>query len=266
MRRPLGDTCMTTAEITDAAFQRERRTRPTSWLFVGLTIALTIIVILGFSPRYYWPLLNRQPLLPLLEHWGIAFHSILNLAWLAFFAFQAWLVSHGRTGVHIRLGPYFATYGVLLVIVDYWVGLVIEAQRVALGETIDRVLPMTFAIVRDLVMFAAFLAAGILYRRNPAVHRALMFLATYSLVVVGLGRFLGMLAPYVHMAILVAIFFGPIVVAAVYDWHKRGRLQPLYIVGVVVYLLFRSPAQAIWNPLLREHWPPIGRALLQPFL
>jgi hypothetical protein len=227
---------------------------------------LTILVILGFSPRYFWPLLRRQPLLPLLQHWGIAFHSILNLAWLAFFGFQAWLVARGRTGLHIRLGPWFAAYGVLLVIVDYWVGLLIEAHRVALGETIDRVLPMTFAIVRDLVMFAAFLAAGIFYRRKPAAHRALMFLATYSLAVVGLGRFLGMLAPYVHMSVLLAIFFGPIVVAAVYDWRKRGRLQPLYIVGFVVYLLFRSPVQAIWNPFLREHWPPVGRALLQPFL
>ena len=101
---------------------------------------------------------------------------------------------------------------------------------------------------------------------SSAAHRALMFLATYSLAVVGLGRFLGMLAPYVHMSVLLAIFFGPIVVAAVYDWRKRGRLQPLYIVGFVVYLLFRSPVQAIWNPFLREHWPPVGRALLQPFL
>src|SRR5690606_8463130 len=101
--RPLRDTCMTTAEITAAPSQGERRTRRRSWLFVGLTIALTIIVILGFSPRYYWPLLKRQPLLPLLEHWGIAFHSILNLAWLAFFGFQAWLVARGRTGLHIRL-------------------------------------------------------------------------------------------------------------------------------------------------------------------
>jgi hypothetical protein len=229
-------------------------------------IALPILVIVGFSPRYYWPLLKRQPVAPLLQHWGIAFHSILNLAWLAFFVFQAWLVGRGRTDLHIRFGPYLAAYGVLLVVLDYWVGMVIEAQRVALGETVDRVLPMTFVIVRDLVMFAGFLVPGIICRRKPAVHRALMFLATYSLVVVGLGRFLGMLAPYAHTSILVAIFFAPIIVAAVYDWRKRGRPQYLYAVGFVVYLLFRSPAQAIWFPILREHWPPIGRALLQPFL
>jgi hypothetical protein len=257
---------MKTAEVTNAPLQDERYTRRRSWLFVGLMIVLTILVIVGFSPRYYWPLLKGQPLLPLLQHWGIAFHSILNLAWLAFFVLQAWLVWRGRTDLHIRLGPYLAAYGVLLVVLDYWVGMVIEAQRVALGDSVDRVLPMTFAIVRDLVMFAGFLVAGIIYRRKPAVHRALMFLATYSLVVVGLGRFLGMLAPYAHMSILVAIFFAPIIVAAVYDWRKRGRLQYLYAVGFVVYLLFRSPAQAIWFPILREHWPPIGRALLQPFL
>jgi hypothetical protein len=257
---------MKTAEVTNAPFQDERYTKRRSWLFVGLMIVLTILVIVGFSPRYYWPLLRGQPLLPLLQHWGIAFHSILNLAWLAFFVFQAWLVWRGRTDLHIRFGPYFAAYGVLLVILDYWVGMVIEAQRVALGEPVDRVLPMTFAIVRDLVMFAGFLVAGIIYRRKPAVHGALMFLATYSLVVVGLGRFLGMLAPYAHMSILVAIFFAPIIVAAVYDWRKRGRPHSLYVVGFVVYLLFRSPAQAIWFPILREHWPPIGRALLQPFL
>ncbi len=257
---------MKTADITNAPFPGVRHTRRGSRLFVGLMFVLTILAIVGFSPRYFWPLLKGQPLLPLLQHWGIPFHSLLNLAWLAFFVLQAWLVWRGRTDLHIRLGPWLAAYGVLLVIVDYWIGMVIEAHRVALGETIDRVMPMTFAIVRDLVMFAGFLVAGIIYRRKPAVHRALMFLATYSLVVVGLGRFLGMLAPYVHMSILLAIFFGPIVVAAVYDWRKRGRLQYLYVAGFVVYLLFRSPAQAMWNPILREHWPPIGRALLQPFL
>lgn len=257
---------MTTAETMVTPFPGERPTRRRSWLFVGLMIALTILTIVGFSPRFYWPLLKGEPLLPLLRHWGITFHSVLNLAWLAFFILQAWLVARGRTALHIRLGPYFAVYGVLLVIVDYWVGLVIEANRVALGETVDRVVPMTFAIVRDLVMFGGFFAAGILYRKQPAVHRALMFLATYSLVVVGIGRFLGMLAPHVHITILLAIFFAPIIVAAVHDRRKRGRLHPLYVVGFVVYLLFRSPVQAVFNPLLREHWPPIGRALLQPFL
>jgi hypothetical protein len=93
-----------------------------------------------------------------------------------------------------------------------------------------------------------------------------MFLATYSLVVVGLGRFLGMLAPYAHMSILLAIFFAPILVAAVYDWRQRRRIHYLYAVGFVLYLLFRTPAQAVWAPILREYWPPVGRALLQPFL
>ena len=41
-----------------------------------------------------------------------------------------------------------------------------------------------------------------------------MFLATYSLVAVGFGRFLAMLGPYLHMSILLAIFCAPIIVAA----------------------------------------------------
>lgn len=257
---------MHTAEATKARVHAERPARQRSWLFVGLMILLTILVVVGFSPRYYWPLLRGQPILPLLQHWGIASHSILNLAWLVFFVLQAWLVWRGRTDLHIRIGPYLAAYGLLLVVLDYWVGMVIESHRVALGETVDQVLPMVFAIVRDLVMFGGFLVAGIVYRRKPAVHRALMFLATYSLVVVGLGRFLGMLAPHVHMAILVAIFFAPIIVAALHDWRTRGRPHYLYAVGFLVYLLFRSPAQAIWFPILREHWSPIGRALIRPFL
>lgn len=257
---------MSTADIANAPFHAERQTRRRSRLFVGLMIVLTILTILGFAPRYYWPLLTGQPLLPRLRHWGIAFHSILNLAWLGVFVLQAWLVRRGRTDLHIRLGPYFAAYGVLLVGLDYWAGMAILAHRVALGDAVDRVLPMTFAIVRDLVMFAGFLVAAIIYRRNPAVHRALMFLATYSLVAVGLGRLLGRLAPFAPMSILIVIFLAPIIVAAVYDWRKRGRQQYLYVVGVVVYLLFRTPVQAIWLPLLSEGWQPIGRALLQPFL
>jgi hypothetical protein len=240
--------------------------RPGSWLFVGLMVLLSVLVVAGFSPRYYWPLVKGEAILPLLQHWSIARHSSLNLAWLVFFVLQAALVSRRHTDIHIRLGRWFAAYGVLLVIANYWVGMVIEARRVALGASLDQVLPMTFAIVRDLVMFVVFLVAGLIWRRRPAVHRALMFLATYSLVVVGLGRFLGMLAPFTHMAVLFAIFLGPIVVAGVYDWRSRQRAPLLYAVGLIVYLLFRSPVQAIWLPMRREHWPPVGRVLLQPFL
>lgn len=257
---------MRTGEAASGLVRAGRPARERSWLLAGLTIVLTILAVVGFSPRYFWPLLTGQPILPLLQHWGIAVHSVLNLAWLAFFLLQTWLVWRGRTAAHKAIGPYVAAYGFLLVVLDYWLGLVIEARRVALGETLEQVMPMVFAIVRDLVMFASFLAAGVIYRKKPAAHRALMFLATYSLVVVGLGRFLGMLVPYTHIALLFAIFFAPIVIVAFLDWRQRGRLHWLYVVGFVVYLLFRSPAQAIWSPLLREHWPPISRALLQPFL
>lgn len=257
---------MQAATTTGPVSRSRRHAGRGAWLLLSLTLALSVVTLVGFAPRYYWPLLTGQPLRPLARHWGIHLHAVLNLAWLACFALQIWLVVSNRTDLHRRLGPWFAAYGVVLVVLNYWLGLTIEAQRVALGATVDQVIPLTFAIVVDLVMFAGFLVAGIVYRRNIAAHRALMFLATYSLIVVGFGRFLGMLVPYVAIWILIVVFLAPLVVAGFYDWRKRGGQHYLYLAGGVLYLFLRSPAQAIWLPAFREHWLPIGRALLQPFL
>ena len=45
MRSPAADTCMKTAEITNAPFQGERHTRRRSRLFVGLMTVLTVLAI-----------------------------------------------------------------------------------------------------------------------------------------------------------------------------------------------------------------------------
>jgi hypothetical protein len=43
----------------------------------------------------------------------------------------------------------------------------------------------------DMVFFIGFLAAAVVYRKLPHLHKRAMFLATFSIAIVGLGRLVG---------------------------------------------------------------------------
>jgi hypothetical protein len=242
---------------------RRRLANRRSWFYTGLTVFLLVVVIAGFWPRYYGPLLQGKPVEQHLQHWGIPLHSAINLGWILLFLLQAMLVWQGRPDLHRRFGPLIAAYGVLLIILGLFTGLAVEAHRVELGGKVDQAAVVIFFVVRDLVMFGGFLAAGIIYRKKPDIHKALMFLATWSLVMVGAGRLIGrQIFPYVPLWIAYLILLSPIILVMCYDMYQRRRLQPVYVIGLVLYFL-----RIYYGGLGRsEIWRKVARALLQPFL
>ena len=151
------------------------------WFFTGIAAAAGATVLVGFARTYYIKQIFAAPSLPPLFH----LHGALFTAWMLLFIIQACLVATRRTWVHRRLG----IVGGLLVMpmVASGISVAITAARgegpvssaVARGEFVQALpdLPPLVAMVIPLtsvLLFAMFAGAGLVYRRQPDVHKRLM--------------------------------------------------------------------------------------------
>jgi hypothetical protein len=143
-------------------------------------------------------------------------------------------------------------------------GYLLVLHRVAGGMTLDQAAAFLFVPLSDIVMFAGFFVAAIVYRNQPEVHKRLMVLAMLTFAQVGTGRLLvhlwpSLLQPRWHFN---AAWFLPVAGVLLHDLLTRRRIHAVYLVGGVLFLLRINRI-----PFMRsEAWLPIGRALLRPFL
>ena len=253
-----------TESVLSVPIARPRGAVGRSGFNAGMSVSLLLLTIAGFWPQYYRPLLFGTRLEPLLEHWGFALHSSASLGWMIAFAVQSILVWRGRTDLHRRFGPSMAAYGVVVIVLDLYAGVGIEVHRLRHGEPLNRAAAFLFLVTRDLVMFGGFLAAAIAWRRRPALHGRLMFLATLSIAMVGFGRLVGRLLLPEHRTLFELVCLLPIALAMVHDWRTRGRVHGATVVGLVLFFVRLRYLNFGFG--LTGAWQPIGQALLRPFL
>src|SRR3977135_4488019 len=99
-------------ENVQAATTMTRR-RGGRWFYVGMSIAVVIIVLAGFGPTYYLrPYFTPAPLIPLLHLHGLVFTS-----WILLFVIQTTLVAARRTDIHRRLGILGGVIAILMILV-----------------------------------------------------------------------------------------------------------------------------------------------------
>jgi len=111
-----------------------------------------------------------------------------------------------------------------------------------------------------MVYFAGFLAAAVAWRKRPDLHKRAMFLATFSIAVVGLGRLVGRTG-FDSPLIWQPLNLAPLLLALAYDLSVCRKLYAIMAVGLAVHL-FRLNADPF---VATEYWLPVGRALLAPF-
>ena len=71
-----------------------------------MTIAIVLLVFVGFSRTYYLHSLFKTPKLTLFLH----VHAGVMTGWIALFAVQTFLITSNRTGIHRILGTFGAGY------------------------------------------------------------------------------------------------------------------------------------------------------------
>lgn len=250
---------MDTATATVASPSAIRAKLRKSPFFSLLGLAMLIMAVAGFWPQYFSALTGRAPA-PSAQFWLIHVHAALFTGWLILYTSQAALVMMGRTRVHLRLGPWLTAYGVAIAAVGIYAALLLAHQFGVRQNDFDAAAEFVFFPLIDMLYFAGFLAAAVVWRRRPDLHKRAMLVATFSIAVVGVGRLVGRL-PFESAFIWQPLNLLPLLAAIAYDLWAGRRMYTVLIVGLALHLV-RLNAELFTTT---EAWLPIGRALIAPF-
>jgi len=234
-----------------------------SYFYLVLPVLMVVVALVGFWPQYYGRLLTGAALDRGASHVLVHVHSSLFLGWLAILFSQAWFVRTGRVRLHRRLGPLFAVYGYGAAAIGVLGGLQLAAWRVTRGGPLDEAAVFVAAPLLDMLMFAGFLTAAIVYRRRPEIHRTLIVFAAYSFAFIGLVRFLARIPGALdNMWLGALLLIAPILLCIGWEYATRRRVHTVWFVGLAAFTgrLFVEGLAAL------PPWLPIGRALIRPFI
>jgi hypothetical protein len=219
---------MTTATVAPAAELRIASRRREHAFYLGMALAVLLVVFAGFARTYYLrPWFTAGALRPLLHLHGIVFSS-----WVALLLAQVALVAGGRTGLHRRLGVAGAVLATSMVLIGATTAIIRAGEGFSpLGGPP----PLVFLVIPfgDMVVFAGLVGAGLAFRRRADTHKRLMLLATISLLAAPIARL-----PFGVLEAGPPAFFGLtdllLVPMLVYDLVTRGRIHPATGWGALV--------------------------------
>jgi hypothetical protein len=226
--------------------------------YSSLAAVMACTVLVGFGQTYYFRLLSGTPatltggaITPTLHLHGIVFS-----AWVLLFLVQTLLVASRRVQVHRRLGYASIALAATMVLVGLRTAIV-SAARGAAPPGVD---PLAFLVVPifDITLFAGFVTAALLKRRDKEAHKRLMVLAYVSIITAAIARLPGILplGPLVFFGL--SFLFA--VAGMVYDWTSRGRIHRVYAYGAPIIALSVPLRLAISGT---SAWQSFARWLVQ---
>ena len=205
--------------------------RVRSRFHVWLGLWMFAIVVIGFWPTYFSPLLRGTLAIPTVVH----AHALVFLGWMGLLMAQVIVAARGNIRLHRRIGRWGIAYGCVVIVIGLIVGPANAVIKFNSGvwtrDEAARSLLVTFG---DMVSFAIWFGAAIWNRARPEVHKRLMVVATVVLLFAALARW-----TFVESGLARAgIWLSPIFIGMVYDWITRRRVHPVYIIGSITLFLF----------------------------
>lgn len=202
----------------------------------GMGVLLAAIAVAGFAPTFYlrsWfgappTVAGTTELTPLAQ-----FHGAVYTSWMVLFIVQTSLIASRRVKVHRRLGIAGAVLAAIMIVVGYLTATAAAGR----GTAPPGAEPLSFLAVPlfDLVLFAVFITAALLRRRDKETHKRLMLLAYISIIAAGVARLPGLLAygPFMFFGIAYALAL----VGVAYDQWSRGRIHRVYYWGIPLLVI-----------------------------
>lgn len=222
----------------------------------GMAVALALTVLIGFAPTYYLKLVSSGPTTTIsgrpftsLVH----VHGALFTAWVVLFVVQTAFVASRRIAAHRRMGIAGAILAVAMIVVGTRLAIATAATPSAPDAPAAAMPPLEFLAIPlfDMILFAGFIAAALLGRRNREAHKRLMLLAYLSIITAAAGRLplAQQLGP-----LLLTLSFVFLAAALFYDWWSRGRVHKAYVRGglllvVSVPLRVAIASTSAWHAL-----------------
>ena len=233
-----------------------------SSFYVYVALVMILIAIAGFWPPYYGVPFRGEELKPRVAHWAVHVHAALFLGWLCAFLGQSLLIRYGDSRIHRQLGPALAGYGFFAAAFGLVTGLWLAARSVETGQrTFEQAASFTLMPLTDMIMFAGFLAAAIIYRRRRDLHIPLMFMASWSVAMVAWGRLLVRWVSPNNPWLWQPLALAPLLLVVGYQSVVGRRIHPVWLVCLGLFIL-RVNRRAMADT---DFWQVIGQVLLRPY-
>lgn len=214
--------------------------------FLGMSGALFLVLLIGFSPTLYLRLFFDVPPIPLYLH----VHGATVTAWFVWLIAQASLVNVSRVDIHRRIGLFGAVIGTAVVPAGLMATLLLVPRLPEIGLPLEQALWFVTWVVwanfHMLLGFVAFLVTALVMRRRTDIHKRMMLLASICLMPPPLARIaqnLGWLLERETIFVTVAwlMLFVPILI---YDLIKTRRVHSSTAIGGLCFLLI------VFGPIL----------------
>jgi uncharacterized membrane protein YozB (DUF420 family) len=234
--------------MTDAQTVRSAQAaNPRSHFFFSAAILMALVVFLGFLPSFYLRSQYRDTALPAY----LIVHGVFMTMWMLLFLIQTGLVVRRRTDLHRRLGQFGILIAALVVVAGTNVTLKLPAVYGPMADRLPFPLePMVVGNLFGFVAFAALVATAIAKRRDPEIHKRLIYWSCIVTIGPALtsGRAFGaLILPYFPQFFPpeVALVWIAWIALLAHDWRGLRAFHPATIVCGVL-LLFVLPALVDW--------------------
>jgi hypothetical protein len=228
------------SDAPETALTPDRRAmRSTVGFFFLAHLVLLIVVLVGFSPTFYLRPLFKTRLLPVVLY----VHGAVLTFWFVLTVVQGWLMRTQRHRLHRRIGYVAAGYAALVVVM----GLVADARLASeIDSPADAENIVFWGNLFTLMLFTAFVALALVFRKRPEAHKRLTLLASISIVGPAMARFTewpmfpgGFDARRYYGIGGLLVLFGALIV---YDLIVRRRPHPASWIGALAILVSLATA------------------------
>jgi hypothetical protein len=243
------------------------------WIFVFMAAWFIAIVLAGFVPSSLMKIemvrSGMRPAFPLIMH----LHALLMGSFLLLLFAQSWLMATGAGAYHMRLGILSMVLAPAIVIVGFilaptmyhqvWESL--QAAPPEARERLQRALARSENIklvqIRVGLLFPLFLAIALrARRRDPGLHKRMMFLATAIPLPAGIDR-IPWLSHTLPASPLSADLYVLLAVAPMFLWDviRNRRIHRAYWIWLACALPFTIAVHLLWDT---PWWHATARQML----
>ena len=193
--------------------------------YIGFGLVGLAVVALGFGVTYALPMARRTFSAP----WIVHLHGAAALSWVLLFITQARLVRTRRTPLHRRLGHVAIPLALLV-----WLSGIATARWAATRDLPSQGSAATSSFggtVSGLSLYLVLVVAAVAMRRKPDWHKRLVMLATIQVLWPAWFRLRHLFPtvpnPDIWFAFVLA--YSPILVAAIRDFRRSGKVHPVWL-------------------------------------